>query len=251
MTRARRCYCLRWHSPLALPPISSLGPPAFESSRGLEEKPLKSLVSLRAYGDSEGYSSAISSELEDIRGTFQTLANYPPQSARTTSQRRRISEMIYDVEYRLILQHQSHSAGFSRLSNTSGTLSTSFQLAAQIYIFLALRQVHRKSSIVQKYARALASELKSHRQYTDELGGTSTRSWYSLLLWIETVLAIATVDTQSRQECLLALIVMLRIEQCTDRQEFIRLLKDVAWTDGHLDDEVSALWAETRQMHGK
>jgi hypothetical protein len=147
----------------------------------------------------------------------------------------------------LILLNQRHLAGLSGLSSNRANLSKSYQLAVQIYVLMALRKLQPLSALVQRYAKALRSDAQNRQLPTGDIGVSSFRAWVVLLLWIETVLAIATVNVEQKAESVVDLKVLFECIGCIGLGQYMELLKEVCWLDGYLEDAVAELWAKTMQ----
>ena len=242
-SRARRIYCLRTHQPLDLPPVPASSRASFDE---FEEEPqclgnVKASILKR-----NNYASVISRELEELQENMQTLSLLPAGPTRTLAQRQQISYIVYDAEYKLILLNQGHLAGLAGLSSAETNLSTSYQLAAQVYTMVALRHVKLTSPLVQRYVQALRSDAWYRMFLFEDKGLKSNRAWSVLLLWIETVLAIATTDSEKKLESLLILGLILDHFGCTDLDDFIGILKEVCWLDGFLEEQIREIWAKAK-----
>jgi hypothetical protein len=190
----------------------------------------------------------ISRELEELLESLQRLSLFPAGPSRTLAQRQQISHIIYDAEYKLILLNQGHLAGLSGLSSAGTTLSKSYQLAVQIYVMVALRHIKKGSRLVQRYVQALRSDSRNRKLPVEYFCVTSNRSWLVLLLWIETVSAIATTDSEEKLESVMTLRLLLGHIGCIDVEVFIGLLKEVCWLDGYLDDEIFDIWTKAKDQ---
>ena len=153
----------------------------------------------------------LSHELCEVLGDLQSIASYFSQCGRTPAERQKLSHAIYDVEYKLMELHQDHLSGLSSLSNSIVNLSDVFQLAAQVYILLVLRQVHRRSSIVQKYIHILSAEIQTNQSSIIDARETENWNWSILMLWIETILAVGAVGPEIRTPSLIRLMHLCRL----------------------------------------
>lgn len=239
MSWARRTYCLRSNEPLELPVVPSTSRYVFDETFEDMQSPddLSALIIER-----NKFRNIISRELEELLDGLHILSSFPPTGSRTPAQRRHISYIIYDTEYKLIILNQSHLAGLSGLSTTRANLSKSFQLAVQIYVMAALRKLQPQSALVQRYVKALKSDTRGLQLPGKGLDLTSYQSWAVLLLWIETVLAVTTVDENEKTQCVSILRELLKAYDCTEMSDFIGLLKEVCWLDGCIDEELSDVW---------
>ena len=188
----------------------------------------------------------ISRELEELLESLQILSSLPAGPSRTLAQRQRISHIVYDAEYKLILLNQGHLASLSGLSSADTTLSKSYQLAVQTYVLLALRRIKRGSRLVQRYVQALRSDSRNRKLPVKYLSATSNRAWLVLVLWIETVLAIVAIDSEEKLESVVTLRLLLGHIGCIDVEEFIGVLKEVCWLDGYLDDDIFDIWTKAK-----
>ena len=193
------------------------------------------------------YTHVISRELEDILDGLQVLSSFPSGELRTSAHRRSISYIVYDTEYKLILLNQRHLAGLPGLSSGKATLSKSYQLAVQIYVLMALRKLQPVSALVQRYAKALRSDARNRHLPTGGIGTSSFRAWAVLLVWIKSVLAIATVNEEHKAESILELKVLLECIGCTSLEQYMALLKEVCWLDGYLEDVIAQIWTQAMQ----
>jgi hypothetical protein len=193
------------------------------------------------------YTHVISRELEDILDGLQVLSSFPYGESRTSAHRRSISYVVYDTEYRLILLNQRHLAGLSGLSSNRATLSKSYQLAVQIYVLMVLRKLQPVSALVQRYVKALRFNAQNRQLPPGDISMSSFRAWAVLLVWIETVLAIATVNVEHKAESVVDLKVLFGCIGCISQEQYIALLKEVCWLDGYLEDVVAELWTKTMQ----
>ena len=239
MSWARRIYCLRSHQPFTLPAVPSSGRSSFDF---MEEEPecwaeFDSLSFRR-----NDFSNVVSRELDELINGLHILSSFPHEQARTPAQRRQISHIIYNTEYRLILLNQSHLSGLSGLSSNNATLSRSFQLAVQLYVTAALRRVQQRSALVQRYVNALRSEAGRRQLPRKDLDSASTRSWILLLLWMETVLAALTIEPADRTRSLSFLRMILEHTGSESLAEYMTLLKEVCWLDGYLEHEVKDIY---------
>ena len=181
----------------------------------------------------------------DILARLQAIASYPPQASRTTSQRQQLSQAIYDIEYRLMSIRQRDS-GPRGSSGAGFNLSKPLHLATQLYALVVLRQVPRRSSLVQKYAQALSAELKSLQLLRDDcvLGLGSIQK--SFLLFMEVLLLLSSPDGNICQDNIVLLVVLVQSLKLTEMQILTHHLKQVAWMDEILEDELADLWNRFR-----
>lgn len=241
--RARRIYCLRSHQPLDLSPAPSSSRATFDDLNAQTT----SFNDLEAPGvQHKMYTSVISLELEEILANLQILSSFPAGPSQTLAQRKQISYIVYEAEYRLIQLNQSHLSGLWGLSGAQMSLSKSYQLAVQIYVMVALRHIKMRSPLVQRYVQTLRSEARYRKLTVEDNDLMSNRARSVLLLWIETILAIATRDTERKLESVSVLRVLLWHLGCFDQQDFIGTLKEVCWLDGYLEDHISDIWPKAR-----
>ena len=149
-----------------------------------------------------------------------------------------------------MLLHQDRSEQTIGSPESGRDLSTAFQLAAQVYSFIVLRQVPQKSSIVQKFATQLLFEIAKHGLYLEELGDldpATVYSWHALSLWIVVLLMIAAPEkVQSFPEFNELLATLIDIFEITDFRRLLQILKEIAWMDDILQPELLTLWNEVR-----
>ena len=99
---------------------------------------------------------------------------------------------------------------------------------------------------MQRYVQALRSDSRNRKLPVEYLGATSNRPWLVLLLWIETVLAIATIGSEEKLESVMILRLLLGHIGCIDVEEFIGRLKEVCWLDGYLDEDIFDIWTKAK-----
>ena len=244
--RARRIHCLQSNQPLDLPPV----PPSSRAAFDCFDEEAQTHSTIQALSmKRNSYTHVISRELEDILDGLQVLSSFPSGESRTSAHRRSISYIVYDTEYKLILLNQRHLAGLSGLSSGKATLSNSYQLAVQMYVLMALRKLQPGSALVQRYAKALRFDAENRQLPIGDIDTSSFRAWAVLLMWIESVLAIATVNMEHNAESVLDLKVLFECLGCVSFEQYMALLKEVCWLDldGYLEDVVAEFWTKAMQ----
>ena len=247
-SRSRRSYYLRWYNLLSLPPLPPLSRPYFDEQDQIYED---IEISMQQLTTNDDYAGIISCELIDVLDGFQVIASYPTQTLRTPSQRLHISQAILDVEYKLMLLHQNHLSELAGLSSTFTTLAKPFQLAAQLYVLLVLRQLPARSSVVQKYAEPLAAELLPAKLSWSSLDQRRSTEWRALLIWILVLLLVATFDLQARHRLISLLVSLSDMTGIEVQQQVVRSLRDVAWIDGIFEEELTVICNEIETTMGK
>lgn len=170
-------------------------PSSSQSDTAVVERPVRESSWITRGSTPNRYDFAILPELAEILDSFYNIARYYSSGARTTERRQRISQMIYNVEYQLI--SLSHIQEAPKTSNSTTDLSSAIRHAAHIYGLLVLRQIHWKSSIVQKYAQALSNEIDLYQRAWIKL---LPDSWQHLLLWIQSLLCLVSSRTGYRDK---------------------------------------------------
>lgn len=204
----------------------------------------KSLDDLKASSTiRNSYTSVITGELEELLLDLQTLSSLQAKPSQTMAQRQQVCHIIYEAECKLIRLNQSQTAGFLGLSSTEMTLSKSYQLAVQIFSMVVLRNIKIRSPLVQRYVHALRSDVLYRKSLVEDKSSTSNRAWSVLLLWIETVLSIATMDPEKKLESVSVLRSLLWHLGSTEQNDFMGNLKEVCWLDGCFDDQIFDMWS--------
>lgn len=198
----------------------------------------KSIRDVQKYNLPESYTTLLPDGLQDILAAFQTIDVYQLQSG--PAKRQWISGAIYEVEKLLLFLDDD---GFARLFTHPRqycSLPSLFQLASHVYLLLVLRQIFKQFPVVQTFAETLASKLRIYhlrQAFADRSSGET-----ELLLWIQSLHCLSTVESKTRFEAQKALLSICKACGIFEFSQFSKALKQVAWVDGTLGDEVVDLW---------
>lgn len=190
------------------------------------------------------YDGLLSPEDVEVLYAFQDIASLVSQKCHSApSFRRQLSFDIYEVEYKLIRLKKNQSNINESTHAPLSVLSRAFLSAAQIYLFLALRQLPRRSSLVSMYAHNLQKQLQECEVSGSGLSGVQQ----ILLLWMHTLhlLASGLYGTAYSKEtsAFASLIESMEIQNTYGLTE---ILRDVAWQDGFGQEELETLWDTLR-----
>lgn len=194
----------------------------------------------------------LSEGLIDILADFRFIAAFPVAAKRTKDQRQRISQAIYDVEYKLIMLHQEDQdearIGNNDLQGSSNILSQLTRSAAQIYVFIALRQMLGQSKLVQSHAQTLESKLEEYWSCHGDISELASHA-RDLLIWTMVLLLLTTFNYASQLDLTQRLTRFLHSAEILHLEQLVLTLKSIAWMDDILSEELSLLWNKLRLQY--
>ncbi|KAK5174119.1 uncharacterized protein LTR77_001199 [Saxophila tyrrhenica] len=228
---ARRAYGLRWLRPSGAPQVTNCLPDEID--------PLaKSIRDLQRDQMPDEIRAILPDSLQQVLAGFQTVSIYQSQPGQT--KQKWISAAIFEVERMLMYLDDNSFARLFRSPREYCPLSSLFHLAGHIYLLIVLRQIHRQFPIVQAFADVLASKLKAYHRR--RVATENTQGEKQLLLWIHTLQCISTVESEVRLEAQKGLLSVCQAMEIVDFAGFSNTLKQVAWVDRTLGEDLSDVW---------
>ena len=118
-------------------------------------------------------------------------------------------------------------------------------------MLILLRQVQWKASVVQVYSRALSAEMQKRARSWNDGHSPLSMSQQNLLLWIETLRFLTTMDVDSKKGVRRNLRLLVKAMQFAKFEDYMDCLKEVAWMDGMFEKELANFWTESKNASNK